>query len=624
MPNQYVNKVQRNVDGVVETLIDVSRDTVTADTLLVGYTAHDATGAPIDGAYSGGDAPVPEPTPWTRPAEWPDLGGLTLSDGELYVTYDTSWHGKANGVAALYVVATGGFDWVRGHVSDGEFVPDGASTHQNTKTYLRDLLPDDPSGYVVYKLSGTITQWYFSSYLDLIGTADTNFYVQPALEVMGQLPALTTLAGGSASAMVTSFTESWEVRGAFKPVSMVSSFSHGYSLRRVAAPDIDTSALTTLASAFANCYRLETIAGIPVVPTAKCTTTASMFSNCYSLISFSSEGWNVSKVTTMASMFANCISLVSCDIGQFDAPLCTTFASMFSACRSLESIDLSGLNTSGATAMNAMFQNCTKLKEVDLSVLDTSNVTTMLSMFQNCTKLESADMHGLDVSDVTTMASLFQGCVALGSVDLSNLTIGTALTSTASMFNTCQNLREIDVSSLRTPNVTTMASMFNACSSLVRVDLTNIRATSCTNISSMFASCLMLESVDVSQLGVTSACTNTANMFSSCYSLRECPDMTAWDLSGITVMANAQTMFRYCYSLFEMTVPATLGYISNVWWQGNAVMGDAHVLSETPASIGATPFGSNTGVNVYVPASAVSAYKSAWPALAARIFAEPE
>lgn len=49
--NPYVNKVEL-ANGT--TLIDLSADTVTADTILEGYTAHDASGAPITGTARGG------------------------------------------------------------------------------------------------------------------------------------------------------------------------------------------------------------------------------------------------------------------------------------------------------------------------------------------------------------------------------------------------------------------------------------------------------------------------------------------------------------------------------------------------------------------------------------------
>jgi len=49
--NPYVNKVQL-ADGT--SLIDISSDTVTADKLMQGYTAHDKSGALITGTATGG------------------------------------------------------------------------------------------------------------------------------------------------------------------------------------------------------------------------------------------------------------------------------------------------------------------------------------------------------------------------------------------------------------------------------------------------------------------------------------------------------------------------------------------------------------------------------------------
>lgn len=53
MPNQYINKVVL-ADNTV--LLDVSADTVTAETLLIGITAHGANGAQITGTILDGDA----------------------------------------------------------------------------------------------------------------------------------------------------------------------------------------------------------------------------------------------------------------------------------------------------------------------------------------------------------------------------------------------------------------------------------------------------------------------------------------------------------------------------------------------------------------------------------------
>ena len=47
--NQYVNKLV--VNGV--TKLDLSGDTITASSLEAGYKAHDSSGKPITGTYTG-------------------------------------------------------------------------------------------------------------------------------------------------------------------------------------------------------------------------------------------------------------------------------------------------------------------------------------------------------------------------------------------------------------------------------------------------------------------------------------------------------------------------------------------------------------------------------------------
>lgn len=55
MANQYVNKVQTSNGN---TLIDLTGDTVTADKLMQGYTAHDRSGALITGTATGGSGAI--------------------------------------------------------------------------------------------------------------------------------------------------------------------------------------------------------------------------------------------------------------------------------------------------------------------------------------------------------------------------------------------------------------------------------------------------------------------------------------------------------------------------------------------------------------------------------------
>ena len=54
-----VNKVEYNENGQLKTLIDLTADTVTADKLAKGYTAHDMSGNIITGNMESGNSLIP-------------------------------------------------------------------------------------------------------------------------------------------------------------------------------------------------------------------------------------------------------------------------------------------------------------------------------------------------------------------------------------------------------------------------------------------------------------------------------------------------------------------------------------------------------------------------------------
>ena len=53
------------------------------------------------------------------------------------------------------------------------------------------------------------------------------------------------------------------------------------------------------------------------------------------------------------------------------------------------------------------------------------------------------------------------------------------------MFNVCSSLKEINISSFKTNNVTNMNNMFFECSSLKELDLSNFNTNKVTSMSNM-------------------------------------------------------------------------------------------------------------------------------------------
>lgn len=98
MANLYKNKVVYGGN----TLIDLSGDTVTAATLLEGYTAHDASGAPIIGTASSGGGE------WTTDgiaAGTEPNGAITISVTRI-ASYAFAYMGSITEVSAPNVTAT--------------------------------------------------------------------------------------------------------------------------------------------------------------------------------------------------------------------------------------------------------------------------------------------------------------------------------------------------------------------------------------------------------------------------------------------------------------------------------------------------------------------------------------
>lgn len=145
--NPYVNKVQFGN----QTLIDLTSDTVTADKLMQGYTAHDRTGALITGTATGGGS---------GGNVWQDAQGYVHLDDEgttpitvepLSVTQNgtyTATTGHAYSPVTVNVSGGGGLEYEEGTFTPSEDVAKPTINFTNSHT-------NPPMFYMFYDATAT-------------------------------------------------------------------------------------------------------------------------------------------------------------------------------------------------------------------------------------------------------------------------------------------------------------------------------------------------------------------------------------------------------------------------------------------------------------------------------------
>ncbi len=179
-----------------------------------------------------------------------------------------------------------------------------------------------------------------------------------------------------------------------------------------------------------------------------------------------------------------------------------------------------------------------------LEYLNTSQVTNMQGMFQNCESLEALDLSTFNTENVTNMFGMFDSCKSLKSLNLSSFNTS-KVKQMGYMFNKCESLTALDLSSFNTENISDYESMFYRCKSLTTLDLSSFNSKEILNTSCMFTSCFALKTLDLSSFD-TSKTTDMPSMFSGCSALETIYASSAFTTDNVT---NDFSMFSNCTKL---------------------------------------------------------------------------
>ena len=120
-------------------------------------------------------------------------------------------------------------------------------------------------------------------------------------------------------------------------------------------------------------------------------------------------------------------------------------------------------------AASYMFANCESLETIDLSVLNVRYISSADNMFYVCQKLKNIVWNNIKIRS-TGLYNMFFSCSSLETLDASFLDPEyDKVNNIGYMFNQCYALKTLDLSNLKTANITSASSVFGACSKLTNV-----------------------------------------------------------------------------------------------------------------------------------------------------------
>ncbi len=175
-----------------------------------------------------------------------------------------------------------------------------------------------------------------------------------------------------------------------------------------------------------------------------------------------------------------------------------------------------------------MFAYMGALRSIDnMKCLNTENVTNMGNMFCYVT-LTNRELRHIDLSSFRTPN----------------------LENTRSMFNGCRNIKSIDLSNFDFSNDTSMAYMFQYCINMTELNLgENFNSGNVMNMQGMFRDCNSLPSLDLSKF-------NTENVERMDYMLYGLESVETLDCSSFNtgMVERMDYMFGYCLKLVALNV----------------------------------------------------------------------
>ena len=295
-------------------------------------------------------------------------------------------------------------------------------------------------------------------------------------------------------------------------------FSGCNALRQIIGDISITNKVTDLGFMFAYCTSLESL-DVSEWDVSEVTSMRDTFNACFSLTSLDVSDWHVSNVVSFETTFYNCKNLETLDVSRWNTSSVETFGGTFALCSSLQALDVSNFVTNNVRYFGSMFTCCTNITSLNLGSFNTSNAESFAGMFSGCDSLTELDLSGFDTSAANDLGGMFRDCSGLSSIDISSFDFSHVI-SMGGFFENCTSLKNVNFGSFDTHYCENFDRMF-AGSGFEVLDLTFMNTSSATSMSGMFDGCEDLTKLDISSFDTSHVTENYGGFFNKCYLLSE-------------------------------------------------------------------------------------------------------
>ena len=125
-----------------------------------------------------------------------------------------------------------------------------------------------------------------------------------------------------------------------------------------------------------------------------------------------------------------------------------------------------------------------------------NDINSTFSLFYSCPDITEIDLSDFNSSQLKNTAAMFADCYSLVSINFNNFDTS-QVTLMYNMFGNCISLISLDLSNFDTSLVETMENMFNNCTSLTSLNLSTFNISKVTNMQRMFSQCINLEYINL-------------------------------------------------------------------------------------------------------------------------------